>query len=1772
MNETIKRIWIFFFLMLFCNSIFAYGYSPDNYYFAEKEISSDGIIFDRGNGCMTKELSKEEVNALWGEILTKGFSADVLTSDQEENTKREKLEKNDLIVADTDAKSGDVGAKLKVPSQKIDAIEVPMIIGKTCYGSYDFGLNLNETLRVGRCNVDDNTSDCYLTKPGQYRKNDLSASNFSGFFKEVKVVGKDLIAGMKETIIKNEDADIPGKEDLGMFSDMSSYELEKIEELMQNNEINSMDTETWQSVSDKVISNTSLTSNFSVSMQTTCSGENCYINTYSLFDKMFNQYFSADMVYSSVTPFLFNAAARIFNVPGVKNAVLKPINSLKKKGVIKEGGFVDILTRDPALLVRDPFGRISKAYKAKLNYRNDVDKFIEYNLAHDEILKRNINKYDIEEFTDGMIGSVQQSRGATNNFTKEMITDSGSKLTAAQKRAATDVAQIYGDKYQAAHAFIQSKISDPITKSVADRYQSSIASGENINNFIQSLTKQEYDALEDYIYTVTKLSSTFDGMNSKYKWKEVLYNSGPINKRTANIEITDSLGNKVVKEFDLSHYRSSDGVTTSKLHVVDIVDGKEKIMDPFSKEMKLFEFEKGDFGDNGTGLKIKGAQKTAVVNNVEMVTTDGVKVTRQRLRPIVPEIDRTKVINIGHLYEIEHYMSTIPNAQIEFIEYINGKSVYHSGYLGNLDPSDLASMTISNVKIYPTMTEVFIDDVVIDKINNKTVADIYGKGYFDLDPFEVATPVLVSPPDGVSAVKKIGDTANRFNMVLDTMSHQEWVSGRGRDIINQWMKGQNGASYQRFLTRNPIVFGLNFAYWEMKSGGATFFGDTVGLTRWSMYQLPETYTALHITHKETGEIYKDAYVDFFANTGSDQGDLFMRYLNSILFWSTTVTVKIVDEIGADWSNSVVDFLKDRFQGQIRRSETDDIVLITNNISSGCNNQSCTFTLGSNYIDQKTMDASLSAMELEALEAKEKEAEENKDKETTENKKETEEKENIDTKTPETTDKEKKETEKKETTEDKETTENKEKEEATEKKDEENAEDKGLLDFIKKKESTPKLKSQVDFKSISIVTSTADGIKTNNYLLENTSEKNQKVGQTLISFSHHTDYDGTISKQSTEKAIDLVEAREKGETCGQKVTNLTLVGMPIGKVIPKSFRNHRFVTGSLVAQHFAYLVLPGSGYLNSFIGPAIVSDIPMQLMIMPEIHGCIDDEEGLYAHFFVSAQEKERQSKDSKNKVGEAIIDGTNKVEEVISKVTSGTELEKGVKAGSEKVKEYVEEQIIEDPIVQTTFTTGGITNTSVDGRLFFIEIGPKTRCVASGYSDKGVEVLKDKDTGIDVTIDKEKGILTVTDENGTRTVIGENSKDFVRLIGDNLGIPAKVIPRSLSYIPLPNNTDPLFEIDAHGNLTVKNAEFFDCLRAGYEAQTGLSMSSTSKNLTPFLGITKLTNNITPAGAYTSNFLGNSIIAQGAGLPRLIANGNTSKLTILGNRSAIVGPVDGKDNAIGKNISVQFEFGQLIYSEEAKAYIMWVETTTETSGNDIKSLKAEVTKSKAINGCDNEELGINFSTTPIKDSDQAAANTEKLNKALEKVGPFQMFDTKTKTFIFYLSDPPECEQRLKIIDKETGEIYDAKISAFEQTPNGISIKTDDGKTHNLEFSAEDGVPRLTYNGDKETLMSAQGKNGSFWYDPETGNWYTTNGNLIPLNDAFKDGVSFGVDGNGKVVGTPGTNVFNIGSGGSGKGGSGFNIPLTPESKVMAILYMTIILSGFVLIYTDRRKRK
>ncbi|MDO8625462.1 MAG: hypothetical protein Q7R47_05245, partial [Candidatus Diapherotrites archaeon] len=63
-----------------------------------------------------------------------------------------------------------------------------------------------------------------------------------------------------------------------------------------------------------------------------------------------------------------------------------------------------------------------------------------------------------------------------------------------------------------------------------------------------------------------------------------------------------------------------------------------------------------------------------------------------------------------------------------------------------------------------------------------------------------------------------------------------------------------------------------FAFWGAKRG--------VGVEDLSLYQLPDTWSTLDLTLGGT-KIYNDAFVDFFANEGSDQGDVFVAFLNKL---------------------------------------------------------------------------------------------------------------------------------------------------------------------------------------------------------------------------------------------------------------------------------------------------------------------------------------------------------------------------------------------------------------------------------------------------------------------------------------------------------------------------------------------------------------------------------------------------------------------------------------------------------------------------------------------------------------------------------------------------------------------------------------------------------------------------------------------------------------------------------------------------------------------------
>ncbi len=63
-----------------------------------------------------------------------------------------------------------------------------------------------------------------------------------------------------------------------------------------------------------------------------------------------------------------------------------------------------------------------------------------------------------------------------------------------------------------------------------------------------------------------------------------------------------------------------------------------------------------------------------------------------------------------------------------------------------------------------------------------------------------------------------------------------------------------------------------YIYWQAKRG--------FGVDELSAYMLPETWRTVHYSSGED-KLYDDAFIDFFANSGSDDGDLFIRVIDNL---------------------------------------------------------------------------------------------------------------------------------------------------------------------------------------------------------------------------------------------------------------------------------------------------------------------------------------------------------------------------------------------------------------------------------------------------------------------------------------------------------------------------------------------------------------------------------------------------------------------------------------------------------------------------------------------------------------------------------------------------------------------------------------------------------------------------------------------------------------------------------------------------------------------------
>jgi hypothetical protein len=449
-----------------------------------------------------------------------------------------------------------------------------------------------------------------------------------------------------------------------------------------------------------------------------------------------------------------------------------------------------------------------------------------------------------------------------------------------------------------------------------------------------------------------------------------------------------------------------------------------------------------------------------------------------------------------------------------------------------------------------------------------------------------------------------------------------------------------------------------------------------------------------------------------------------------------------------------------------------------------------------------------------------------------------------------------------------------------------------------------------------------------------------------------------------------------------------------------------------------------------------------------------------------------------------------------------------------------------------------------------------------GYETTGKKIITDGN--IAVEINKESGRIRVNGE----TIV--DSEDNVRMTASDLRVPAEIVPLTLTKAAAPMNAETVFELNTNGEIFVKNKEVLDCVQLAVKEQVGIEYSG--DELTQVFGeLTALRTT-----SYGSVFARDGKIQLEGRAPRA-QGGFDSKFVIDGYWQARL-VEGGSDLNAGKFIGMSFKHGSIVLKEETNELIIWLRQHKDSvlTDKDVAGLKATPT---TVIDPETEcpVPAIDLEAMPYPNDELGQKKVENFNNSMDHLGPFTQFSTDKKIFIFYSKLDPEtgeCIDYFRVIDKETGEILtDSEIvGGLKQSDDGtISFQTADGKTHELKFDAENGVPKVSYNGQPpETLRTAQGPNGSFWYDPETGLWYPENGMQIPLNQSYKDNGGYFSTEDGKFSGKAGNPMtFNIGQ----QGGGAFSIPSLPETAAGMILFVSLFLAiSFIATRPIQKKKR
>ncbi len=690
-----------------------------------------------------------------------------------------------------------------------------------------------------------------------------------------------------------------------------------------------------------------------------------------------------------------------------------------------------------------------------------------------------------------------------------------------------------------------------------------------------------------------------------------------------------------------------------------------------------------------------------------------------------------------------------------------------------------------------------------------------------------------------------------------------------------------------------------------------------------------------------------------------------------------------------------------------------------------------------------------------------------------------------------------------------------------------------------------------------------GRKLDAYILEDpVSEKAKKKGTTIITYTHHTDIEGKEQGVPGTTRISLEEAIRKKKTCRDIVEKVTLGTYP-------KWWNPSAIGGALAfGENLGYVLFGFAGVFGSLF---------QQLVIAPKLQDCVDVDGGYYTHIFVPTREEIKEGKTANQLSAEAAL---NSIESFTKAFTSMLRSDSNsyTSQAAEEFNSMVEQFVRgarEDDIVQANVHMEGSTAGTLEGEAMF-SFWFKGETTPMKYKTSGHKIIRSADKNTALLIDFKTGSIFLIDQNGNVLEKITDNNISSRLISTNTNIPAEEIPKRYTLIGLPDSNEPLFEMNLDSELFVLVPEVARCILDGIEYQIGVPYENASVNrlnLAPVFGkVLSINTDMYTIKAFKEL---KRIVAEG--VPRRMIEGEEAKVIVYANRKTTLS--DHTEKEAGLLESIIFENGAIIYKPDTHELIVWLKRSADVDlpqefVGGIKLKPEEIINPETM--C--PEPAVSFEVLPSMQGGYEAYKVEKFNRALQKVGPFTVLETPTKRFIFFSRYEPDgkcvgiecCKDYIRIIDKETGEIYEAPIESSEVTPDGIHIKDAKGKEHNIGITAEDGRPMVVYNNyPPEPLVSAQGPNGSFWYDPEKGMWHAENAQLLPLLEAFRKGVLTQPGPAGQIITKPGDNIMNIQT---GVGAGPFNLPSLPTEPYLLVLYIAGLVSCFLIIQLKIGKRK